>query len=481
MSSVEPSAEKTSAIAKIKMAASILTPATSTEVVPLEAPGSPNAALESAADELEGPAPIPSLPGMTEADRDAIQKAQIETAAQAQPSSLMNPFGGVAPTAPAAIPSATPKISVVLTPMDNPSPFVPVGQPPQASQPVIAPPPPAADMEAILDELAVLRVENKSLRSSHPAPPPPEGSAGIPADSIAQWRGKDVRLLLPWFKVTYPATVFSAAAFGMIYGRERIGMVPGFGDSMIYNIRNRLADEFLTTESEWSFWMDDDMVIPFGSAQLIREWSGITPEQIPDHILNVNVLERLMSHGKKVVGGLYFGRRAIAPPMFKTGLEDKVAYNKAKGMTGELLETPWVATGALLVHRSVYLDIQRRFPHLGPRKEETRMVPGFSYRNALGEEVETLSGIDIPAELVPSAQLKLIQTTIPERAHWQYFAPEPGKGEDVMFCERARAAGHKVYVDTGAVALHIGTCPFGPHNTSYPELQNAAVFNIFQR
>jgi hypothetical protein len=41
-----------------------------------------------------------------------------------------------------------------------------------------------------------------------------------------------------------------------------------------------------------------------------------------------------------------------------------------------------------------------------------------------------------------------------------------GVGEDVIFCRRAREAGHDVFVDLGLVAGHVGYCCYGPKNTT---------------
>lgn len=299
------------------------------------------------------------------------------------------------------------------------------------------------------------------------------GKGGQMQPEGERWKGRNVRMLMPWGKTTNPMTVASVAAFGMIYGRDKIGFIPAFGDSMIYNIRNHLADMFLQTDSEWSLWLDDDVIMPFGAAHLMRQFTGITSNEIPDQIFNVNGLERLMSHGKKLVGGVYFGRRKNSPPMFAKGMDDQGAYEAAKKMNGTLVPTDWVATGAMLVHREVYLDIRKKYPHLAPHPAREELRWGFSFSSESQGDgwVEDHGHIPADAQNVHASQNKI---KVGERKNWQYFAPKPGKGEDVMFCERAKAAGHQPYADTGVVCLHVGTQPFGPHNTEYKVQQGAS-------
>lgn len=292
-----------------------------------------------------------------------------------------------------------------------------------------------ADIAQLRRQLEEAQAENTAIRDfiSNPA----EGGLPAPNKPDGNWEGKNVRMLLPWFKVTNPMTVITVAAYAMIYGRAKIGMIPAFGDSMIYNLRNRLADQFLETGAEWAFWLDDDVIVPFGSADLMRQFTGITPQEIPDAVLSVNGLERMISHGKKIVGGVYWGRRKLAPPMFHAGMTDRMAYNAAKSMSGGLVATDWVATGALLVHRDVFLDIRKKYPELAPQGKDQS---------------------------------------------WNYFLPTIGKGEDVMFCERAKACGHQPYADTGVVCLHVGSQPFGPHNVNYPQMEQAMAggnINLF--
>jgi hypothetical protein len=307
--------------------------------------------------------------------------------------------------------------------------------------------------DEILEEMADLRRQNTELREKMEGlDPDPEGGEfpklrpsketqdGIshpdstvaaanaaPSIRLPEWKGKDLRILFPVHKTTNPATCFFLLAMALDFGRDRIGFLPAMGDARIANARNRLADDFMKSGATWGLMVDDDMIPTFGRAEMVRQFIGATPEEVPDSVLNVHVVERLMSHSQKLVGATYFGRRRYAPAMFKDGIDNRQAYDNAKRHTGVLIPTEWVATGCLLIHRDVFLGIQKACPELAPGNESP---------------------------------------------FWDYFQEghDQSGGEDVMFCKRAKKAGFQAYVDTGAQAFHVGFCAYGFHNTTYPPL-----------
>lgn len=242
---------------------------------------------------------------------------------------------------------------------------------------------------------------------------------------LPTWEGKDVRILFPCMKTTNPVTALCIAALCLDYGGAKLGIEMECGDSMIYHARNILADRFLKTNATWSLWIDDDIVFPIGRAGIIRQYTGVTPQQIPDRVLNAHVLTNLLRSAEaskaKIIGGVYFGRRTVSPAMFDGGITNPEHYQAAKEMRELLLPTDWCATGCLLVHRDVYLGIQKKFPERGP--------------NAMHK-------------------------------WFDYFKPtDDGRGEDVGFGLAAKAAGFQTYVDTGVQCLHVGAMCYGAHNT----------------
>ena len=236
-------------------------------------------------------------------------------------------------------------------------------------------------------------------------------------DVLFPWEGKNLSVLFPCYKHTNAATAWSMIAIAMDLGKDKVFFDMEIGDAMIINARNKLATRFVNSGREWSLWIDDDMILPIGRAPWFKDINRC-PE-LSDHVAGQHVVHRLVSHRKTIVGGTYFGRFKHAPPMFN-GMTDKTQTKQALDMKDALLPTDWVGTGCLLVHRNVYLDIQKKFPELAP---------------------------------------------VHDRAEWDFFrrfTDGNGKGgEDVAFCRRAREAGHQVFIDTGLQCGHVGYHVYG--------------------
>lgn len=193
------------------------------------------------------------------------------------------------------------------------------------------------------------------------------------------------------------------------------------GDAVIFHARNILADKFMQSGCEWSLWWDDDMIPTTGNTVWMKKHIPGLPANYPDNFLLQNPINRLLNHGKSIVGGLYFGRMGRHNAICQRTTDDPkdLFANCPKDV---LVPREWVGTGFLLVHRSVYEAIQQSFPDL---------KPNLNSRNHW------------------------------ERV-WNYFAPTDQQAEDVSFCKRALAAGHQPYVDLGNVIFHLGTTVYGP-------------------
>lgn len=236
---------------------------------------------------------------------------------------------------------------------------------------------------------------------------------------VRNFKGRDLSVLMPIYRETNVGTMTAAVAIALDLGKERVRYDFEAGDAMIYHSRDRLAHRFLETGAEWSLWIDSDIIPPIGRGGWFKGMCR-TPE-LPDHIANKHVVYDLLGAKKSIIGGTYFGRHkgglVMSSAMFNQGQASKARENH-----DEVIEVDWVATGCLLVHRQVYLDIQKKFPDLGP----TKSWP-----------------------------------------YWSYFQPETeGKGEDVAFCHRSKAAGHPVYQHLGIQCAHVGYMAYGSWNTN---------------
>lgn len=189
-------------------------------------------------------------------------------------------------------------------------------------------------------------------------------------------------------------------------------------DTIIQRSRNLLADAFLKSDAEWSVWVDDDVVLPFGDEGYFYHRLGASQSREPKGTYSKLAVERLLSHKKKIVGGVYFQRQPGGTSITAPGLRPKnnaeniIREEINSGPRDKLIAVDWIATGCALVHRDVYLDIIAKNPD---RKPESEGQP------------------------------------------FDFFGHDVSKrGEDVEFCKLAREAGHQPHLDMGLWCKHIG-------------------------
>ncbi len=129
------------------------------------------------------------------------------------------------------------------------------------------------------------------------------------------------------------------------------------------------------------------------------------------------VVMKLLSDDQDIVSGLYFNRRSPFNPLlfYKIDHTFQLKYNADDYPKNRLVEVEGCGAGLLLIKRHVLEKIA---------------PPWFDYHE----------------------QWLHIGDTIIREA-W---------GEDIEFCQKARRADFRVYVDTGAAALHPATIPIGP-------------------
>jgi hypothetical protein len=196
-------------------------------------------------------------------------------------------------------------------------------------------------------------------------------------------------------------------------------------DTVIHRSRNMLAQRFLNSGALWSLWLDSDIVPPIANAEWYRWITGSTT--IPDEACRYDVLARLTGHNKAVIGGVYASRRwhgqlVIQPEIRPRSHEDKLLCNDLrKGTARGLVEVDWIGFGCALVHREVFLEVQRRFPELAPQVEY---------------------------------------------GPWRFFQPIGDEGEDEAFCTRIKACSIPIWLDTQLVCGHVGNVAFMPEHTA---------------
>lgn len=226
-----------------------------------------------------------------------------------------------------------------------------------------------------------------------------------------------------------------------------------YGDAFVAHSRNSCADLFLQSSLEWMLTIDDDMIVPFGDAEWFRQHTGFS---FAENFMELNALDRLLSHGKTLVGALYFGRNKMHRGMYNEAvqpIEDKYAH---RGPYDLIKPTRWVGTGCMLIHRTVFEDIEKRFPALA-RAQDGKGGNWFTSTEAgLLDSVvrlrDSLAGLPLTGDVAYKA-LAGLESAIASAKHDNPL----GSGEDVSFCLRAQAAGHTPYVDMGLRCGHIGS------------------------
>lgn len=275
----------------------------------------------------------------------------------------------------------------------------------------------------------------------------------VPAQTVAFLKNK-VMLALPWGKSTHPITAFCTA---QLADRRRTTTALNFGDAFVAHSRNSIADLFLKSTSEHLLMIDDDMVVPFGHAEWFKAHTGW--ENLPEPFASFNAIDRLLSHGKTLIGALYRGRYKTSNFVYGEGANSQEREYAVKGPYDLIKPTRWVGTGCMMIHRSVFVDIEKRFPLL------RRGADGK------GGQWFTSSEHNIMDSVFRAHQMLGDGAMTPEKAMRAYemlngaltdakSRSTLGMGEDVSFCVRARECSHQPFIDMGLRVGHLGTTCF---------------------
>lgn len=232
------------------------------------------------------------------------------------------------------------------------------------------------------------------------------------------WDGKKLIIAMPITRTVNPWTMFSVFCLQDIHaGKIGLDIVT---ETNIIQGRNLLATRFLQTKADFMFFLDDDILPPCGRPEVYRD---VWDSKVTSGIGSTDVLQRLMSHGLPLIGGLYFGRNHKGKAQYAEAFDSPNENNFAHlGNHDQIKPTRWVATGAMLIHRSVFEAINEKSPEVLPQ-----------HKGGTGG----------------------------------WFTPfGADQGEDVAFCARAKKAGIQPYVDLGCECGHLGSYPYWHHNTA---------------
>ena len=263
-------------------------------------------------------------------------------------------------------------------------------------------------------------------------------------------RTSRVLIALPWYRAAHPLTT---VALLTLFNRERMGVVISFGDAFIAHARNKLATKFLASSFEWLLMLDDDMVPPCGNAEWFNQNTGL---DLPEWAAGLNTVDRLTSHGKTLVGATYFGRSPDRPPVFAEGAQRREEILRT-GPRDEVVPTKWVGTGCLMIHRTVFEDVERAFPHLS---RESNRGTGQWFTSSEHDLHTAVSTALTQLESADPVVLSDISAGLAAGLRRTSIHSSLGMGEDVQFCVRATQSGHQPHVDLGLWNGHFGPACF---------------------
>lgn len=280
----------------------------------------------------------------------------------------------------------------------------------------------------------------------------------VPPQTVTVY-GKKIMLVMPWQKMVNPITAFSAF---QLADRRRTTTALNFGDAFVTHSRNNCADVFLASDCEYMLTIDDDMVVPFGNAKWFKSYTGWS--WYPEPFASFNALDRLMSHKKTLVGALYFAKHSRGAPVFGEGNREQMSEHVRRGPHDEVKLTGWVGTGCMLIHRSVYLDMEKTYPRLarGPDGKGGQWFTSTEHKimDGVKQVMDMLSVGPMDGPKAMRAYELLVGLNNDASR-----VSKLGVGEDVIFCRRAAESGHQCFIDLGLICGHLGIGCYGPRNT----------------
>ena len=250
----------------------------------------------------------------------------------------------------------------------------------------------------------------------------------IPVTPYAWPEGKKIAILTP--TLGHP-TVGYATSLAQLFERDKmkLNILP---TNFIVRGRNQLAEWFLfQSECEWAFNWDDDVALPFGDVPWFQAQMANPLYPVP--FARLHPIGRLLSHGRRFIGGCYFGRHTGGRAQFAQAFVSRAADDAAHAGPRDLIqEVSWIGFGCSLIHREVFMDIIKTQPQIEIQDKARARSLGFRYRF-------------------------FNQTSL--------YGEHDDDSEDVAFCERARRAGHSVFIDHAVVPVHEGRMGYCYHNT----------------
>lgn len=191
--------------------------------------------------------------------------------------------------------------------------------------------------------------------------------------------------------------------------------------------RNLIVDEFLKSDAEWLFWIDSDTVVPIGA------------------------VERLLSTGRTLASGLYYGKHDPHPT---------IAYHIYNGAfapidqtvrweVGELLEVDATGLGCMMTHRSVYEDIKKNFKVMQSEGGDIHLIHNDDFVTS-DFKMDWVNGQVVDGYV----HYQLFEPKL-EGLRFPFYQIKHNRTEDMFFFDIAKRVGHKPILDTSVECGHL--------------------------
>lgn len=267
---------------------------------------------------------------------------------------------------------------------------------------------------AVVPEKTLQDLGQPGSASQAPASPPADEGE----QQITPWQGRSLCVIEAFYQAVHPGCHLAMKDW---YDPTTMRTAQKSQEAFLERSRNRLASMFLKTGCEWSLWIDSDIITPCRPEIYRALVNKETSERVPDSLLRVPLPTRLVNWGKTIVSGVYFDRHG------KGSIMAKLRGRPAGKLPQNCLHAcDWVATGCVLVHRQVFLDVAAKYPDTAPSENG-------------------------------------------ESAFFTPWRREDGfvTGEDEAFFTRAANAGHPSYIDLGVICGHVGFFTYGLESGTY--------------
>lgn len=196
--------------------------------------------------------------------------------------------------------------------------------------------------------------------------------------------------------------------------------------------RNNIVKHFLESGLEWSYWHDADNINPVDAC--------------------ARLLETARGGNYKIAAGVYYLKKEPYAPIALKRIDDNTYAFVDTWNRGEIIEIDATGMNCVLIHRDVYLDIQKNYMAL-QRLKSGGIVP--VHKDDVVGEIPAWDDVkDFGGKLVNGMWSEAYcKPNIDVDLPW--FFLEYNRTEDIPFFEMCRRVGYSIAMDTMVQCGHL--------------------------